>query len=285
MPDTSIGPVALQEPATWSYDIDVTGVSRASYPGLVLTGSPLTQIMSQSTADLRYVLKAGDTMTGGLTIASTSDSSLSLNKSASGHYNLIWGNTAGSTRWVLIPGDQAAESGSNAGSDFRLQNYSDTGVYLGSPLVISRATGAVSMPAGITGNTTTAPAGTVGEVPAAVATLTGLVNSAWTSVNSCVLNLTAGDWDIWGVARISVSGACTTMGIGVSTVLNGAPVVQAMNYIAITGSTLGASILSSPQFPQLFSSGATWYLNVYVSGATSPTVNANDGVLYARRRR
>ena len=35
MPDTSIGPVALQEPATWSYDFDpATGSSRASYPGV-----------------------------------------------------------------------------------------------------------------------------------------------------------------------------------------------------------------------------------------------------------
>ena len=36
MPDTSIGPVALQEPATWSYDFDPASLqARASYPGIV----------------------------------------------------------------------------------------------------------------------------------------------------------------------------------------------------------------------------------------------------------
>lgn len=35
MPDTSIGPVAVQEPARWAYDFNTAGVSRATYAGFV----------------------------------------------------------------------------------------------------------------------------------------------------------------------------------------------------------------------------------------------------------
>jgi len=43
MPDTSIGPVALQEPPAWAYDFDpASGVGRASFPGEVwIAGAPI----------------------------------------------------------------------------------------------------------------------------------------------------------------------------------------------------------------------------------------------------
>lgn len=50
-----------------------------------------------------------------------------------------------SHRWYLYY-DSAAESGGNAGSDFRIARYDDAGGFLGAPFIIIRSTGAVFMP-------------------------------------------------------------------------------------------------------------------------------------------
>jgi len=50
-------------------------------------------------------------------------------------------------RWRLVLGDATAEAGSNAGSDFRLDSYSDGDSQLTTPLLISRATGTATFAA------------------------------------------------------------------------------------------------------------------------------------------
>ena len=58
-----------------------------------------------------------------------------------GNARAIAGATSGNVpRWALYPGDATAESGANAGSNFTLTSYSDTGAVLGNPLAINRAT-------------------------------------------------------------------------------------------------------------------------------------------------
>ncbi len=54
--------------------------------------------------------------------------------------------TASTTRWNLAA-NATAESGSNAGSDFIVAAYSDSGVLLSTPVTITRATGTVSFAA------------------------------------------------------------------------------------------------------------------------------------------
>jgi hypothetical protein len=66
--------------------------------------------------------------------------SLSLNKSASGQQAVIYGQTAGVPRWAIGLGDTAAETGSNAGSNFAIFVWDDAGTYLGAPFTINRAT-------------------------------------------------------------------------------------------------------------------------------------------------
>ncbi len=63
IPDTSIGPVALQEPLTWSYDFDAaTGIARASYPGEVtIAGNP---VGGPVTGTGLIVLQTGPTIIG-----------------------------------------------------------------------------------------------------------------------------------------------------------------------------------------------------------------------------
>jgi len=59
---------------------------------------------------------------------------------AAGKFGIIYFKTAGSSRWALLTND-AAESGSNAGSDFAMYSYTDAGAYLNQVLKITRATG------------------------------------------------------------------------------------------------------------------------------------------------
>ena len=73
-----------------------------------------------------------------------------LNKAASGQFALIVGRMAGAARWAIFLGDGVAESGSNAGSDFSIANYTDAGAQIGSPFAISRATGRATMSYGAT---------------------------------------------------------------------------------------------------------------------------------------
>jgi len=92
------------------------------------------------------VAKAGDTMTGNLTLASP-DPYLLINAGAGTHSSSIAGQKGGITRWIMIPGSSDAETGGNAGSDFQLIRANDAGGLLDIPLAISRATGDLSVSA------------------------------------------------------------------------------------------------------------------------------------------
>jgi hypothetical protein len=90
-----------------------------------------------------FVELAGDTMTGDLSIAKASPG-IALNKTASGQQNYLAGNLNAAARWWIRPGDDVAESGANAGSNFSLVRFSDAGAFLGAPLSISRVDGAAT---------------------------------------------------------------------------------------------------------------------------------------------
>jgi hypothetical protein len=59
--------------------------------------------------------------------------------------------TSSQARWQIL-GESTTESGSNAGTNFTIARYSDTGAYIDQPLTINRATGlvATNSPAGFT---------------------------------------------------------------------------------------------------------------------------------------
>jgi len=88
-----------------------------------------------------YVLKTGDTMTGSLKVTAL-DPSFTANKTTlSGHESIFAGQTNGVTRWYMVLGTNAAETGGNVGSDFALCRVADNGAFLSVPLSINRATG------------------------------------------------------------------------------------------------------------------------------------------------
>jgi len=70
---------------------------------------------------------------------------LAINKTVGGVASSIQGQTATSVRWQMALGDGTAESGANAGSDFRLQRYNDAGALIDVPVWIKRATGVVTL--------------------------------------------------------------------------------------------------------------------------------------------
>lgn len=74
--------------------------------------------------------------------AATVNFSLSAN---AGQYKEINFQTAGSQRWVIVS-TNAAESGSNVGSDFNIIRYDDSGTGIDTPFSIKRSTGIITAP-------------------------------------------------------------------------------------------------------------------------------------------
>jgi len=87
--------------------------------------------------------RAGDTMTGNLTITKVLPQLIINRSDANGAY--IGGQKSGSTRWNLLLGGPAAESGGNVGSDLAIERYSDAGGFIANALTITRLNGAVNI--------------------------------------------------------------------------------------------------------------------------------------------
>lgn len=113
-----------------------------------------------------------DFMTAGIVVSNASSINIAL-EGAPGTSKGMTFYSATSPRWDMIS-DGTAESGSDAGSDFVLRRYSDTGAVLGTPFVIQRATGAMTLNAsGLTlGGIPTTCTGNSGKVAA----LSGVLN-------------------------------------------------------------------------------------------------------------
>lgn len=89
---------------------------------------------------------------------------------AAGTQRAILGGTAGpptAFRWQMMLGDQTAETGGNAGSNFALNAISDTGAILSTPLAIARSTGVI----------------TVGVTPGVTALALNGAQGSWRSVS------------------------------------------------------------------------------------------------------
>ena len=130
-----------------------------------------------------YLPLTGGTLTGGLTVSSTTGiAALSLRKAAGAFSNQIVGysGAAANIRWNMQLGDPTAESGSNAGSNFAISRYSDANAFIDAPLAISRATGAVNI-------------GTGGLTSAGNLTLSGAASTAnfayWLNAQGARLNI------------------------------------------------------------------------------------------------
>ena len=113
--------------------------------------------LTTAQGDLRWVNVGGDTMSGNLTLDTTSNAILTLK--GPGLPALVFENTSdtntagyflskrkGLSRWSVEFGSSGGEAGGNQGTDFLMNRFSDTGEVLSpSPLAISRQTGTVTI--------------------------------------------------------------------------------------------------------------------------------------------
>jgi Chaperone of endosialidase len=91
--------------------------------------------------DNEKVAKAGDTMTGDLTIAKSAPT-FALQAPINIQRSFVGSTPANGWRWLIRPGNDATESGTQTGCDFDLHRYKNDGSYLGQSLYINRDTGA-----------------------------------------------------------------------------------------------------------------------------------------------
>lgn len=138
------------------YDTDCIIVEARS-PGTNITyvrrksGSPGTWgAWAADSGPGAFVQKAGDTMTGQLTVSQTGGGALALNKPASGVWNTISGLTNNVMRWRIDMGDGSAEGGTADGSHFAINRFANDGTYLGAPFSIVRSTGNASFSGTVT---------------------------------------------------------------------------------------------------------------------------------------
>ena len=100
------------------------------------------------TQDDLKVTKAGDTMTGGLTISPPTGPAELLIKhtgTVGGLRSGITGYTNGQPRWLIQLGHNSGEPGSNVGSDFVVSSFTDAGADLHSVIHIMRESGLMTI--------------------------------------------------------------------------------------------------------------------------------------------
>jgi hypothetical protein len=68
-----------------------------------------------------------------------------MQKVAGAQFNAITGEVGSSVRWNMLIGDNSTESGSNAGSNFSLDRYSDASAFIDSVIIANRKTGQIIM--------------------------------------------------------------------------------------------------------------------------------------------
>lgn len=131
-------------------------------------GTPTLQMAGIDTnVDLTVMPKGAGAVRIG---SNTAGYSLIMNGQATATRAFQW-RTANLNRWSIQMGN--AESGANAGSDFQLYRFDDAGVLVSAPLLISRATGQVTvqnnLQVGIgTDNYVTHQGATTGNTPAII---------------------------------------------------------------------------------------------------------------------
>jgi hypothetical protein len=183
-PAIAVGTSAQYWQGTKSWQtLDKTAVGLSNVDNTSDAGKPVST--AQAAADALKVTKAGDTMSGDLSI-SKATATLFIDKAASGQEGAIQfrtTSTAAGLRWKIY-NDTAAESAGN-GSHFRITRYDDTGASLGDSITINRLTGNVATTAlssnGSYTSTSTIQAASGNAIPAGGATTTRITATSSSS--------------------------------------------------------------------------------------------------------
>jgi len=112
----------------------------ATFAGPLTANGALTVNATVTMNSVATVNGVGATPYSGAALGASA-ANLMLNKQGSGNSAQISSLNNGVFRWQIILSTNTAETGGNNGSGFAIQNFSDTGVSLGLPLQIARASG------------------------------------------------------------------------------------------------------------------------------------------------
>lgn len=140
------GPVSAQPAATVMTMLGAAPLVSPTFTGVpaaptAAVGTSTTQLATTGFVAAGFLPLAGGTLTGNMQVSGSSFPTFTVNKTVAGTSALFTGTFNGLQRWSLSVGDSTAESGSNVGSDFDVNSYSDAGAYLSTPLNIKRSTG------------------------------------------------------------------------------------------------------------------------------------------------
>jgi hypothetical protein len=125
--------------ATWHAVSDVTATTTPSTPVGNVSATNVQAAIQE--LDAEKVSKAGDTMSGVLTI-SKSNPTIILNRTDSAAAS-IYGQKSNASRWQIDLGDAIAEDGSNAGSDFNLYGFNNAVNAVTAALKVRRNSGLI----------------------------------------------------------------------------------------------------------------------------------------------
>jgi Chaperone of endosialidase len=120
--------ILTQSGGVWTWYTNYTATTSAYGPATLNTAMVFNGVAG--------ILTINGPSTTGVQVAQ-----FSLNKNKSGDVNRIAGYRNNSLRWLIDLGNATAEGGSNAGSDFSINRYSDTGASLGIGMTIDRSSG------------------------------------------------------------------------------------------------------------------------------------------------
>lgn len=127
---------------TTAVGVEAARATAAEAAKLSLAGGTMTSSLTLSAGGVN--VNAGAITEGTASQVQLSGAQATINGPAASN-RLLRFNTAGGNRWAWLA-NGTAESGGNAGSDLQLNSYADDGTTLiGSPLSITRATGAITV--------------------------------------------------------------------------------------------------------------------------------------------
>lgn len=132
------GTTAVWNGTTWDSALSTT-VTWGSIGGTLASQADLVAALAAK-AD-----KAANNFFSADQTISKANPRINFDKTASGEDASIVTYKGSILRWHVQFGNETAESGSNAGSDFVIHRFSDAGAYLGQAMQITRASGAMTL--------------------------------------------------------------------------------------------------------------------------------------------
>jgi hypothetical protein len=144
---------------TYTFTADPSDVTSVSNSDSTLTISPTTGAVVAS-----LNLAHNNTWTAVPTYSVNDDYTVLNKPGGSGHATGFFARSNGSTRWLWQFSDADAESGGNAGSDWRFLRYDDTGTFIDTPFLMWRKTGDLGIKSGYIGGLAGDPTLATGEL-------------------------------------------------------------------------------------------------------------------------